>query len=485
MTSVKVYDAVLVGAGIMGATMATLLRELEPSWRIAVIERLEQPGQESSGPWHNAGTGHSALCELNYTPERADGSVDVSKAVQIHGQWQESLQLWASLVRAGKLEASFIRPVPHMSFVCGEDVSFLRKRHEAMTKHPFFAAMEFTTEREQVREWAPLLLEGRSKDEAIAVTRATEGTDVDFGRLTEGLLASSDATVFYSTEVKTLRRSRGLWRVRAQNASGPLRLTAPYVFVGAGGATLPLLQKAGLREVRGYGGFPISGKFWHTPKAGVVSKHRVKVYGRAGVNAPPMSVPHLDAREIQGEGSLLFGPFAGFSPRFLKQGHLWDLASSLRWHNLLPMVSVAFSNTRLVKYLASELVASERKKLAEVRKFYPQAASEDWREIIAGQRVQVIKPVSRFRGELQFGTEVIVGAQGSMAGLLGASPGASTAAHVMVETLLKSFPSKRSEWESKLASLIPSTALSVEEPLASLAATAAARSVLKLPPVDR
>lgn len=464
----------------MGATMAAILTELEPTWRIAVIERLHKPGQESSGPWHNAGTGHSALCELNYTPEAEDGSVRTDKAIEIHGQFQASLQLWASLVRRGKLKPGFISPTPHMSFVCGEDnVRFLATRHAALTAHPYFRAMDYTEDPATIAEWAPLLLEGREALPRIAATRALEGTDVDFGRLTESLLEASTADVFYDTQVRKFKRRREAWTIQATDADRAYTFSSPFVFIGAGGATLPLLQKAGLKEIRGYGGFPISGKFWATPKPNAVARHRVKVYGRASVGAPPMSVPHLDARAIGGEGSLLFGPFAGFSPRFLREGSLWDLMGSVRWHNLFPMLSVALRNGALVKYLLTELTASKRKKLDEVRAFYPLAEAEDWREVVAGQRVQIIKPEGRGKGVLQFGTEVVVGEGGSMAGLLGASPGASTAAAIVLETLERAMPAQFEQWKPAVAELVP--AHTVTDPEAVLAATREARRVLGLP----
>lgn len=447
------YDAVLVGAGIMSATLASLLSELEPSWRIAVVERLEKPGLESSGPWHNAGTGHAALCELNYTPRSPDGTVKVDKAENVHRQWITSLSYWARLVRQGKLQSDFIRSMPHMSFVTGEDgVHFLQDRHAAMESSALFKSkLTYSEDPSVISSWAPLLMEDRIGDR-VAATRAESGTDVNFGALTESLLKLSKADVTFRCEVKKLKQSRdGSWTVKVQEVDGTRRtMETPFVFVGAGGGTLPLLQKADLKEIRGYGGFPVSGQFWATEKPGAVTQHKAKVYGQAAVGAPPMSVPHLDARWIDGQESLLFGPYAGFSSRFLKHGSLWDLVKAVRWHNIVPLLTVSVNNVPLTWYLIREVLASKTKRYDELLKFYPQAAQEDWRQVIAGQRVQVIRPKGKFGGTLEFGTEVIVKQDGSLAGLLGASPGASTAVAIMLDTLGRAFPDRRSEWAEML-----------------------------------
>lgn len=430
------FDAVIVGAGVMGATMAATLADRRPEWSILLLERLGEPSLESTSAWHNAGTGHAALCELNYTPMDENGNVSIEKAVRVHAQWLESVAAWDRWRAEGKLSDDFRVPTPHMSFVKGaEDVAFLEARYNALKAHPHFSSLEFTTDPEVIKEWAPLLIEGREGEEPVAATRSLAGRDVDFGRLTRELLNSSHADIRYNAEVRKLKRLTNGWRLTANVAGEKIVAEAGFVFVAAGGGTLPLLQKAKLKEARGFGGFPIAGKFWHSETVKLVDAHRVKVYGQAAVGAPPMSVPHLDARQIDGEGSVLFGPFAGFSTKFLRNGSLFDLFKSLRWHNLAPMLSVGLTNFALVKYLITELVASKAKKLAAVREFYPQAHLEDWSEIVAGQRVQVIKPVGRFRGELQFGTELIVSEDGTMAGLLGASPGASTAVTVVREAI--------------------------------------------------
>lgn len=457
MRGLTKYDVAIVGAGIMGATLASFLRELEPAWTIAVVERQAKPAMESSGPWHNAGTGHSALCEMNYTPRGQDGTVNIEKALEVHSQWQESLQAWAHLVRSGLLSTDFIHPIPHMSFVEGEaNVEYLRARFEALHAHPYFASMEYSEDPETIRAWAPLLMEGRSETQHVAVTRSLEGTDVDFGRVTEDLLASSPAAMYYDTEVHDLYRvETGGWIIQAEMEGQPIQLQAPFVFVGGGGGTLPLLQKAKIKEVRGYGGFPIAGKFWHTEDPRILQAHGVKVYSLASVGAPPMSVPHLDTRIIGGSTSILFGPFAGFSPKFLRDGSLWDLFRSLRLHNLIPMLAVALANLGLVKYLVKELASPRRKKLEGVQAFYPLAEAAQWTEIVAGQRVQIIKPKGKFGGTLQFGTEVIMSEDGSIAGLLGASPGASTAVTIVLEVLDRAFADRQVSWRDKLEAMVP------------------------------
>ena len=430
--------------------MATMLGEVEPDWRILLLERLGEPSLESTGAWHNAGTGHAALCELNYTPVDSEGNVTIDKAVKVHAQWLESVRAWDEWSKAGKLTGGFMSKTPHMSFVTGEkDVAFLEARFNALKAHPFFESLEFTRDPAIIAKWAPLLMEGRANSEPIAATRSLAGRDVDFGRLTGEMLAASGADIRYNAEVRKLKKVGSGWRITASIDGEEILVKAPFVFVAAGGGTLPLLQKARLREARGYGGFPIAGKFWHSETAALVHKHGVKVYGQAAVGAPPMSVPHLDARVIDGEGSVLFGPFAGFSTKFLRNGSLLDLFKSLKWHNLMPMISVGLGNFSLVKYLVTELLASKSKKLEAIREFFPEAHGEDWAEVVAGQRVQVIKPAGRFRGELQFGTELLVAEDGSMAGLLGASPGASTAVTIVREALEQAFPQRLQEWRTR------------------------------------
>ncbi|WP_182920507.1 malate dehydrogenase (quinone) [Nocardioides cavernaquae] len=449
----------------MSATLATLISEVEPTWTVQVLERLDRPARESSGPWNNAGTGHSALCELNYTPVDEDGCVNVAKAVEVNEQFQVSRQLWSFLVENGRIPDAdaFIHPTPHMSFVWGaENVAYLRERHAILAAHPLFAGMEYSEDPIQIAAWAPLLMAGRTGDEPVAATYSVEGSDVDFGALTKLMLdsaASRGTQVSYHADVRKLQRGPdAFWWATGKKDGAKFTYRARFVFVGAGGRALTLLQKSGIPEIHGFGGFPVSGEFLRTNNPEVVARHQAKVYGKAAVGAPPMSVPHLDTRVVGGEQWLMFGPYAGFSPRYLKHGSLIDMPRAFNLRNLLPMILAGLANIPLTLYLASQLIARPKKKFKDLLDFYPDAHTRDWKKITAGQRVQVIRP----EGVLQFGTELISHADGSIAGLLGASPGASTAAHVMLEVLERCFPAKWEEWQPRLREIIPThgTALS-------------------------
>ena len=452
-------DALLVGAGIMGATLAQLLRQLEPGLEVVVLERLPVLAAESSAAMNNAGTGHAANCELNYTPEAADGSIPIAKALAINSAFELSLQFWSALVEQGVLQtpAAFIRAVPHLSFVWGEaNVAFLRRRWEALNASAQFAGMEWSGDTAQLREWMPLVMEGRSLDQPLAATRVARGTDVNFGALTAALLRNVDVRLGH--EVVALERGGAGWRVKARSAAGAsLGFEAPFVFLGAGGGALPLLQRSGIPEARQYGAFPVSGQWLVCRNPEVIAGHNAKVYGKAAVGAPPMSVPHLDTRWIEGQRALLFGPYAGFSTRFLKQGSLWDLGRSVKPFNLLPSLQVGSQNFDLVRYLVGQVVQSQEQRLESLRQFLPQARGDDWELAVAGQRVQIIKQIDG-RGTLQMGTEVVSSADGSLAALLGASPGASTAVKTMVEVLQRCWPERFSScnWQDQLRALIPS-----------------------------
>ncbi len=461
-------DVILIGAGIMSATLGALLKELVPDWNISVLERRATAGEESSNEWNNAGTGHSSLCELNYTVEKPDGSMDISKAIGVNEEFQVSKQFWSYLVES-KLIANpqdFIMPIPHMSFVQGEkDVAFLKKRFDALSANPLFDGMEFSDDPQKLKQWIPLMMKDRTTKGPIAATRIESGTDVNFGALTRMLFAnlqSRNVEIKYKQNVDDIKRtSDGLWELKVRNVdSGAVeRRTAKFVFIGGGGGSLHLLQKSGIPEGKGIGGFPVSGLFMVCQKPEIVAEHRAKVYGKAPLGAPPMSVPHLDTRVIDKKESLLFGPFAGFSPKFLKYGSMLDLVTSVKMHNLVTMMAAGVKNASLTTYLIKEVMQSKEKRMDALREFVPNAQSEDWDLLVAGQRVQIIKDTAAGKGTLQFGTEVINAADGSIAALLGASPGASTAVPVMLEVLAKCFPQQIKSWEPKIKEMIPSYGL--------------------------
>jgi malate dehydrogenase (quinone) len=454
VTQQKNYDVVLIGGGIMSATLGTLLKQLSPNLKIALYERLDEVAQESSNPWNNAGTGHAALCELNYMPNPQDPS----KAIQINEQFQLSRQLWAYLVEKKILgdPKTFIHSTPHMTYVKGaKDVAYLEQRFETLKNEPLFAGIEFSKDQKQIAKWTPLLIEGRNSDDVIAATRIESGTDVDFGSITNQLiqhLKNVGVEVQTGNEVKHLKKLESGWLVKHQSGV----VTAKFVFVGAGGWALKMLQKSGIKEAKGYGTFPVSGAFLRTTNPEVVAQHQAKVYSQAAVGAPPMSVPHLDTRVVDGKSSLLFGPYAGLNFKFLKFGSIFDLPLSVRFANIIPYLSVAVSNLGLIKYLITEVTKSKKKKFESLQDFVPNADPKDWELIVAGQRAQVIKKDAKKGGILQFGTEVVSSADGSIAGLLGASPGASTGAHIMIEVLKKAYPTEFKSWEKELKKMIPS-----------------------------
>jgi malate dehydrogenase (quinone) len=457
-------DVALIGGGIMSATLGSLLHQLEPDWTITIFERLGDVALESSNPWNNAGTGHSALCELNYTPELADGTIDISGAVNVNEQFQVTRQFWSFLVGDGMLPepSRFINTVPHMSFVWGdENVSYLKKRYEALKDHPLFAGLEYSEDASVIRSWAPLLIPGRKKAQPIAATRIVAGTDVDFGALTrmllDGLLKDGVKLKLEHRVTDLKQRKDGVWKIKLRHEVGgtPLEVDARFVFVGAGGNALNLLQRSGIREIRGFGGFPISGQFLRTDDPAVVAKHSAKVYGKAAKGSPPMSVPHLDTRVVDGKASLLFGPYAGFSTKYLKTGSYLDLFAALRWHNIFTFIGAGLTNLSLVWYLVTEVLSTSGKRHRALQQFAPRARRRDWHLITAGQRVQIMKRV-KGKAVIQFGTEVVASADGTIAGLLGASPGASTAVPIMLDVLAKCFPNRVEAWHDELEKMIPS-----------------------------
>jgi malate dehydrogenase (quinone) len=496
-TFISEPDAVFIGAGIMSATLGVLLKELEPSLNIEMFETLAGAGLESSDSWNNAGTGHAANCELNYTPEHADGSIDISKALQINVEFDLSRQLWSYIVKKGSIKdpRTFIHPVPHMSFVWGaENVSFLKKRFKAMSAHHCYYGMEYTEDRKQLADWVPLVMEGRSNDEPLAATRIITGTDVDYGSLTnhfvDHLSALPGFVVHYLSRVTDISREKdGRWRVEVRDVeSGDRRsVTTKFVFIGAGGGALPLLQKSGIPESKGYGGFPVSGIWLRCDDPVINKRHHAKVYGKAPHGSPPMSVPHLDTRVIGGQHSLLFGPYAGFSSRFLKHGSLLDLFESVRPSNIKPELSVARDNFDLMEYLIGQVLQSESHRLAALDQYYPNAKTGDWKVQVAGQRVEIIKPDVKRGGALELGTELVAAADRSLVALLGASPGASTAAFIAISVVEKCFANELTDngWLPKLKQIIPSYGLSLIDDIDLLRSVRAdTAAVLKVENID-
>ena len=465
----KPVDVLLIGGGIMSATLGTYLQELEPDWSINMVERLDGVALESSNGWNNAGTGHSALAEMNYTPEKPDGSIDISKAVEINESFQISRQFWSYQVENGVLHnpRSFINSTPHMSFVWGDDnINFLRKRHAALQQSTLFRGMEYSEDPAQIKQWIPLVMEGRDPNQKVAATRIPIGTDVNFGEITRQLVASLQKKPNFSLslghEVREIKRNPdNTWNVTVadlKNGDKESVNKAKFVFIGAGGASLTLLQKSGIPEADNYGGFPVGGEFLVTENPDVVKRHLAKVYGKASVGSPPMSVPHLDTRILDGKQVLLFGPFATFSSKFLKNGSLWDLFGSVNFSNIMPMTHVGIDNFDLVKYLVSQVMLSDDDRFDALREYFPDAKKEDWRLWEAGQRVQIIKKDEKEGGVLRLGTEVVSSKDGSITALLGASPGASTAAPIMLHLMEKVFKDKVAtpEWQAKLKEIIPS-----------------------------
>lgn len=461
-------DVILIGAGIMSATLGIFLKELDPSMTIEIYERLDVLAGESSDAWNNAGTGHSAFCELNYTPQSDDGTIDITKAIKIAESFAISRQLWSYLVQNKSISSpeSFINSISHMSFVWGaENVHYLKKRWEALTKNILFEGMIFSDKKHELEQWIPLVMEGRDPGTEVAATRMDAGTDVNFGALTRAMIhylqSLEGVKLHVNHEVRNLEKEENdQWKINVHDlvADEKKYVNAKFVFIGAGGGSLPLLEKSDIKEAEGYGGFPVSGQWLKCNNQQVIERHQAKVYGKASVGSPPMSVPHLDTRMINGKKALLFGPYAGFSTKFLKHGSFWDLAKSIELENIGPMLSAGAHNLPLTKYLIQQASQSDQDRFEALKEYFPEAKIDEWELVIAGQRVQVIKKDKKEGGVLEFGTEIVHSEDGTLAALLGASPGASVSASVMLNVLGQCFKDRMqsADWQNKLKQMIPS-----------------------------
>nr|WP_294841058.1 malate dehydrogenase (quinone) [uncultured Methylotenera sp.] len=466
--TVEKVDVLLVGGGVMSATLATLLNELDPSMRMMMVERLPSIATESTDAWNNAGTGHAGYCELNYTPMDDAGNISINRALAINASFEVSLQLWASLVEKNALPApaKFINKTPHLSFVWGKDnVEFLRQRYLMLKMHPLFKDMEFSDDIAQLTEWMPLMMQQRDSSEKVAATRVRYGSDVDFGSLTRGLVKHLQQTPSFqlniNTEVTSLKRlDNGHWLVNIKDRTTKKlkKIEVGFVFLGAGGGALKLLQKSGIPESQGYGGFPVSGQWLVCNNPEIIKQHNSKVYGKAALGAPPMSVPHLDTRIINGKPALLFGPYAGFTTKFLKKGSYLDLFKSVKPSNLKSLLGAGRHNMDLTRYLIGEALQKHASRVTTLREFYPLAADADWHLENAGKRVQIIKKCDEKGGKLEFGTEIVAAQDGSIAALLGASPGASVSVQAMINVIERCFADqiKTEQWHSRIKALIPS-----------------------------
>ena len=482
-------DVLLVGGGIMSATLGVLLHQLNPSLSITMIEQLPEVALESSDALNNAGTGHAGYCELNYTPQAADGSIDIKRALEINAAFEVSLQFWSHLVESRALPApqAFINKTPHLSFVWGgQNIAFLKQRIDLLSQHHLFADMQFSDDFAQLKAWLPLMMSERNADEKLAASYVAHGSDVDFGSLTRHMVTylktQANFSLITNTQVRKLdkvknRDKDNSWHVKLHdlNTKHAKTIQAKFVFLGAGGGALPLLQKADIDESKGYGGFPVSGQWLICQNPAILKQHNAKVYGKATIGAPPMSVPHLDTRMINGEAALLFGPFAGFTTKFLKAGSKFDLAKSVKANNLKALLGVGRHNLDLTKYLMKEATQTHEQRMNALREFLPNAVNSDWKLENAGQRVQIIKNCNKKWGKLEFGTEIVAAKDGTLAALLGASPGASVSVQAMIDVLERCFSTqlKSTDWQQKMKQLVPSYGESLIENADLLKATRA------------
>ena len=455
-------DVLIIGAGIMGATLGSILKELDSSLRVDIVESLNNPALESSKALNNAGTGHAGYCELNYTPLLPNNKIDIQKAIQINSGFELSLQYWSYLTKKYHLFSpnKFIKRVPHISLVNGnEDRAYLKKRYLALKNNPLFKTIEFSSDFKTISKWIPLLKTKKSPKE-YAATKVEIGTDLNFGEITYQLISilKTKKNFYLHTNYKVtdLNETKdGLWSVEINNVE---KMQAKFIFIASGGNSLKLLQKAKIYEQRSYAGFPVNGQWLVCKNPKIVALHKAKVYGKAEIGSPPMSLPHLDFRIINGEKILMFGPFASFTFKFLISGSLFDFISSIKFHNLKTLCIVFLKEWPLLIYLIKQNFKSHKSRLADLRKFYPDANAEDWQLENAGIRVQIMKKPNIGTPKLEFGTEIIFSGKNNLAALLGASPGASISVKSMIEVIEKCFLNKKKSiaWKSKIKKMIPS-----------------------------
>lgn len=442
----------------MSATLASMFGELAPEWRVVVLEQADRLATESSAPWNNAGTGHSGFCELNYMPDPDDAA----KPAELARQFLLSRQWWSHLADRGAVSPDdFVHATPHLSVVFGESArDYLHRRHHAMRRSPLFGELEYSEDRAEIEAWAPLVMVGRADAETVTATRHRAGTDIDFGALTSSLLAASGALVLTGHRATRITCVGDGVEISGRCDHRDFRVRARHVFVGAGGQALRMLQRAEVPEVRGYGVLPVGAAFLRCSEPDVVARHPGKVYGQAPIGAPPMSVPHLDHRTIDGVDHLMFGPYATFSTKLLKHGRLTDFFTTLRPSNLWTVASAGATNLDLVRFLISELLATPTRRFRQLQRYLPTAHRDEWELIPAGQRAQLVTPGPRGVGVLQQGTELITTADRAVSGLLGASPGASTAVPIMIDLLRRCFPDEwQHRWEAALTDAVPGLAV--------------------------
>jgi len=457
-------DVVLIGGGIMSANLGAMLKRLDPRLSIQMIEVGPELACEASEGSNNAGTGHAGICEISYTPSRdSSGKVPIDRALHIFEQYEHSKQFWGYAAASGMAgdPAEFMHAVPHVCFVKGaEDVDFLKARHAAMRKHHFFREMTLSTDPAAIHSWAPLVMEGREPCPVAATTGA--GTEVNFGllarKLCDWLAKHENCRVATGWKVTKLQRGEGEWQltIKSQTTGETRTHCSKFVFVGAGGGSLPLLQSTGLAEAAGLGGFPIGGQWLVCDEPSICVRHNAKVYGAVPPSSPSMGAPHLDLRWLNGRRQLMFGPFASWTTRFLKEtGSLGDLPFSIRANNLTTLLRAGVQNIPLVSYLVTQGLQTMKDRMKAVREYYPNARPEHWRLVEAGIRVQTIK--KQDRGAVYFGTEVFSSADRSIAALLGASPGASVSVNIALEVIKSCLPHllASSDAQARMRDMIP------------------------------